>query len=330
MFLLLIALAAVAQNAAPVDAGHVRQAIEKSLPFLEQEGLAWEMKNCVSCHHGPWLMWSGYEAKKRGFSVNDASLAQVRAKALKAFLTHPKMQPTSRDNLTELPINIIYLTFGMAAAGEPDAETAKFFDKTAAKLLEQQKENGSWKVIIQKTDKEGKPVTFLQPPLIDTDDVTTLWALLILYSREPAGISKDALDKAKERGLKFLSDNPPSDNLQSLVLCILLQERLGKTDEMQKHVKELLALQRPDGGWSQTPKLKSDALGTGQALVALRTAGVTAKDPAIAKAWRYLIRSQKEDGSWFVVSRAYQAPPFSSYMGTAWATLGLVRTLPAK
>jgi hypothetical protein len=313
---------AVASSTVPVDTPQVRQAVEKSLPFLEKAGLEWETKKCVSCHHGPLMMWSGYEAKKRGFTVNEKSLAQVRAKSLKAYLTHPKMQPTSRDVMNDLAINVIYLTFGMGAAGEPDAETAKFFDKAAVHLLEQQKENGSWKVIIAKA-----PDGFMAP-LIDRDDVTTMWALLALNYREPAGISKDAIDKAKEKGLKFLSDNPPSDVLQSLVLRIMLKKRLDKGDEVQALVKELLALQKADGGWSQTTKLRSDALGTGQALVALATAGVTGKDPAVAKAWRYLARNQRPDGSWFVNSRAYQRPEFSSYMGTAWATLALVRTLP--
>jgi hypothetical protein len=333
MFPLTFALAAIAQNApvlpdVPVGASQVRQAVEKSLPFLEKAGLEWETTKCVSCHHGPWMMWSGYEAKKRGFIVNDKSLEQVRATALKAYSKHPTLRPTSRDVLNDLAINVIYLTFGMGAAGEPDVETAKFFDKAAAHLLEQQKEDGSWKVLIKKTTPQGLSTTFLMPPLIDNDDVTTMWALLALNYREPSGISREALARSKERGLKFLSDNPPRDTLQSLVLRIMLNKRLDKTDEVHALVKQLLALQKDDGGWSQTKKLKSDALGTGQALMALTTAGATAKDPAVAKAWRYLIKTQKQDGSWFVVSRAYEPPEFSSYMGTAWATLGMVRTLP--
>ena len=240
--------------------------------------------------------------------------------------------------LNDLSINSLYLIFGMGAAGEPDAETAKFFDKAAAHLLEQQKENGSWQVFIKKID--GKPVpsstttqqgvitTFLMAPLIDTDDVTTMWALLALNYRQPAAVSKEVLDQSKARGLAFLSDNAPSDSLQSLALRIMLDQRLGNEDGVQALTKHLLSLQNADGGWSQTTKLKSDALGTGQALVALATAGITAKDPAIAKAWGWLHKNQKEDGSWFVLSRAYQAPEFSSYIGTAWATLGLVQTLP--
>lgn len=321
----------------PVGVPQIRQAVESSLPFLEKAGLEWETKKCVSCHHGPWMMWSGYEAKKRGFVVNEESIEQVRANSLKAYSSHPKLQPTNRDLLNHLSINVIYLTFGMGAKGEPDLETAKFFDKAAAHLIEQQKEDGSWKVILKKFD--GRPVpasketppeqttTFLMAPLIDNDDVTTLWALLALNYREPAGISHKVLAKSNEKGLKFLSDNPPSDTLQSLVLRIMLNQRLGKADDAQTLVNQLLALQQDDGGWCQTKKLRSDALGTGQALVALTSAGVPTESPAVVKARGFLIKSQKPDGSWEVMSRAYQAPEFSSYMGTAWATLGLVRTL---
>lgn len=322
----LIALAAIAQ--APVGPPQVRTAVEKSLVFLEKGGLEWETKKCVSCHHGPWIMWSGYEAKKRGFAVNDKSLETVRAGAIKAYNAHPKLKPTNRDVLTDLTINVTYLTFGLGAAGEPDGEAAKFFDRAAAHLIEQQSADGSWKVIIKKTTKDGATTTFLMPPLIDQDDVTTMWALLTLMYREPSGISPEVLVQSQARGLNFLRDHPRSDVLQSLVLRILLSQRLDKSDQVQAYVRELLALQQDDGGWSQTKKLPTDALGTGQALVALSTGGVTATDPAITKAWAYLLKTQEPDGSWKVASRAYEPPEFSGYMGTAWATLAFVRTLP--
>ena len=116
-----IATGAPALPESPAGVPEIRQAVEKSLLFLEKDGLAWETTKCVSCHHGPWMMWSGYEAKKRGFAVNDASLEKVRATMLKAYDTHPKMQPTSRDVMHDLSINVIYLILGMGAAGEPEA-----------------------------------------------------------------------------------------------------------------------------------------------------------------------------------------------------------------
>ena len=38
--------------------------------------------------------------------------------------------------------------------------------------------------------------------------------------------------------------------------------------------RELMAAQRPDGGWAQTPYLASDAYATGQVLYTLREMGV--------------------------------------------------------
>lgn len=313
----------------PEDAPQNRKAIERGLAVLDKKGFEWETTKCVSCHHGPWMMWTGYEAKKRGFKVNDEALEKVRLSALKAYNNHPKLKPTSRDSLTEMTINVFYLTFGAGARGEPDAETRKFMDRAAAHLIEHQKEDGSWRVIVKLTSKDGTTKTFLQPPIIDEDDVTTLWSLMVLNYRKPGGIAAEALEKSKAKGLRYLSENPPGDTLQSLALRIMLYQQIAaKAGAARPLVKELLSQQRDDGGWSQTKKLKSDALGTGQALVALAAAGVSAEDPVVQKARSFLLRTQNDDGTWFVASRAYQAPEFSSYVGTAWAVLGLLRTLP--
>ena len=44
----------------------VRQAIERSLPYLAREGESWmEERGCVSCHHVPLMIWSHNEAQAR-------------------------------------------------------------------------------------------------------------------------------------------------------------------------------------------------------------------------------------------------------------------------
>jgi len=54
----------------PDGVPQVRMAVESSLAMLQEKGFEWETIKCVSCHHGPWMMWTGYEAKKHGFTVN--------------------------------------------------------------------------------------------------------------------------------------------------------------------------------------------------------------------------------------------------------------------
>jgi mono/diheme cytochrome c family protein len=106
-------------------------------------------------------------------------------------------------------------------------------------------------------------------------------------------------------------------------------------------VKAILAKQQPDGGWAQLNGLTSDSWATGQALVALNTVGgVAISTTAYQKGIRFLLRTQFDDGSWYVRSRAWPFQPhfesefphgkdqWISAGGTAWATMALLLTQP--
>jgi hypothetical protein len=86
-----------------------------------------------------------------------------------------------------------------------------------------------------------------------------------------------------------------------------------KPDEeiIKKGVRELLAEQRSDGGWAQIPSLGSDAYATGQALTALlQSCGLRESDPACKRGIEFLLKTQIEDGSWYVRSRAVPLQPY--------------------
>src|SRR5262245_31085146 len=90
--LLSVVLAAEPQGQA--DASSVRKVIEKSLPFLEKEGVGWlDTKKCATCHHMPMMLWTHYEAKKHGFTVNEKAMQRLEAEALKQYLSHAQFQP---------------------------------------------------------------------------------------------------------------------------------------------------------------------------------------------------------------------------------------------
>jgi len=104
----------------------------------------------------------------------------------------------------------------------------------------------------------------------------------------------------------------------------------------EARTKELIALQRSDGGWAQTPYLASDAYATGQVLYTLHETGFSsADDPAFRRGVEFLLRTQKEDGSWYVKSRAMKIQPYFqsgfpydhdqwiSASATAWASMAL-------
>ena len=106
-------------------------------------------------------------------------------------------------------------------------------------------------------------------------------------------------------------------------------------------IQQLLALQQSDGGWSQKPHLAADAYATGQVLYALAELKVPASAP-IRKAIAFLVRTQHDDGTWYVKSRAMPIQPYFesgfpyehdqwiSFSGTAWADMALALTAPAE
>ena len=105
---------------------------------------------------------------------------------------------------------------------------------------------------------------------------------------------------------------------------------------------ELRADQRPDGGWAELPSLQSDAYATGQALFALNQAGeLPVSNQVYRRGVRFLLRTQEEDGSWFVSKRAIPAnnyfdagfphgeSQYVSHGATCWATMALLLTTDA-
>ncbi|HMF18230.1 MAG TPA: hypothetical protein VKE98_13545 [Gemmataceae bacterium] len=150
----------------------------------------------------------------------------------------------------------------------------------------------------------------------------------------------EAQRKALSKAIAWLDAAKPSDLHQDKVLKVLLGVRLAKPRKaLQTTIDKLLALQRADGGWSQTvPELKSDAFATGQTLYVLSLAGFTAERPEIKRGMDFLVATQKADGSWPMISRSTpDGSPGSAKLLTpincaasSWATLGLTRLVPKK
>jgi hypothetical protein len=83
----------------------------------------------------------------------------------------------------------------------------------------------------------------------------------------------------------------------------------GSAADIRTSATALLAEQRPDGGWAQLSTLETDAYATGQALVALQTAGQAVSSAEYRRGAAYLLRTQFPDGSWLVRSRTFPVQP---------------------
>jgi hypothetical protein len=115
---------------------------------------------------------------------------------------------------------------------------------------------------------------------------------------------------------------------------LVLWKKLGRpTEEYQPLIRRTLERQNADGGWSQAKDMASDAWATGQALYALAHARVKSTEPAMTRGQAFLIKTQREDGSWPMTSRSITPDGKGSTSlipitgaGSSWAVLGRVRS----
>jgi hypothetical protein len=106
----------------------------------------------------------------------------------------------------------------------------------------------------------------------------------------------------------------PSPCLRALTLSELLERpaddpELGQLSDLRQDdplVTALLALQNPDGSWSEgdhpASNFDSPIMATAQALARMGYLGFDRRHPAVARSADYLFSHQRRDGSWPLVS----------------------------
>jgi squalene-hopene/tetraprenyl-beta-curcumene cyclase len=296
--------------------------IDRGLAFLVKDALAWRDEHkCVSCHHASLVVWSMREARRRGHAVDEPVLNELT-----------KWIAESGDGKTGVPrpagipkaLNekAISLALALGADPEPDDLSREGMKRLLTTVKEDQVESGAW---------ASWPDT-RQPIFGNSDERATLVAVLALLPAATAG--DDTALAARDRGVQWLTDTKTDDDPQSIALRLVLWQRLGRpAEQWQPLLARVLERQNADGGWSQTAEMPSDAWATGQALYALAHAGLGSGNPAVDRAQDFLAKTQREDGSWPMISRPTKPGGAGSDSlipivgaGSAWAVMGLARS----
>lgn len=323
--------------AADNDGNRGVETVNKSIAWLEADMKKWRSAHgCAACHHGPMYLWSMNVARRQGYAVDHEQLQEMTRWLLtnddsRIFPKAAGQSGTSdstADRMTSAMMGhnnlsqpTLYLAHALNVIPDDDPLKQMGWQQVVDHLAQAQKGDGSF---------EGRNAW---RPIFNTPQILTRFAATAMreasqtkFPETIAGKQRVVLEKAES----FLSLQPADDTQQGLVLRLLSARDLDSTLVMQ-----LTKLQRANGGWAQTDERDSDAFATGQALYALHRAGVPATEPVIRKGLDYLIKAQRDDGTWPMTSRTNPETGLPatflnpiSYAATAWATLGLTSHVP--
>jgi squalene-hopene/tetraprenyl-beta-curcumene cyclase len=196
------------------------------------------------------------------------------------------------------------------------------------RMWELQQRDGSWT-----WNKTG-----LAP--LEHDDYYGVVYAALGVGRAPEGYAQSEEAKAGLARLKgYLRKHAPPDlhHKTWLLWASLKLDGLMTRDEREQTIKELLALQRDDGGWN-LPSLgdwkrhdgkvndkqdPSDGYATGLVLYVLRQADIPATAEPVRRGVNWLKTNQRASGRWFTCSLNGGRAHYISHAGTAFAVLAL-------
>jgi ankyrin repeat protein len=297
-----------------------REAVERSLAPLRagSEGVS-NMRGCPACHAQPMTSIVAELATRRGWksypALEESSLVTSK-------LSTEATSFLQGREFGGLPDNHLYGTFMMAALNMPPSSAT---DAWVYYLAAKQRQAGNWHGMATRT------------PIQDGDISRTALAIeaLSIYGI-PA--RKAEFSARINRAAAWLSTQQPQSTEERIMQLLGLSWAAANWPLRETRILELKALQHSDGGWGQTPNLVSDAYATGQVLYTLHELGQPASDPGIQRGIAFLLRTQAEDGTWHVISRAMKIQPYFesgfpyehdqwiSQSGTAWAAMALAVT----
>lgn len=311
------------------DLQNFRNAVMQALPMIQRSAGEFVAKRaCVSCHHNILTTLTLDLARSRGFEIDTKVLTAVEDKTFRelrgANALDNAIQATTLNDPTP---DDSYLLMAAQDAGLPPDLTSAVY----AYRLARWQRDGHW------------VTSDFRPPHSSSLFMTTATAVRAIRFYMPLELSgqRDAVIRSAER---WLFENRPVSTEDAAFRLMGLVWAQASRDEIVAAERDLVAMQKSNGGWPQLAGYEADAYSTGEAVFALSEAAVPPADSARVKGAKFLISTQARDGTWHVRTRMispaevspkyfptgfpYEKDEFLSYAGSCWAVMALLRALP--
>jgi ankyrin repeat protein len=300
-----------------------RAAVERSMPLLQISSSAMVPKGgCIACHAQPITHMAVVLARDRGWSVG-ASFPVESIETLRKLWINADQPLLQGQEGGGTPDSLLYSSVALASAGDPPSWNTDVF---VYSLISKQRADGNW-----------HGVGSSRAPIQDGDFSRTAMSIRTLVVYGMPG-RKAEIEARVKRAANWLEAQTPLTTEDRVMQLLGLKWAGSSVRLRDTRMRELVAQQRADGGWAQTPFLQSDAYATGQTLYTLREIGMAPTNETFRRGVNYLLQTQQDDGSWYVQSRAMKIQPYFesgfpyghdqwiSSMATAWAAIALSRS----
>lgn len=323
--------------------------LQRAAQSLDTTALHWQKtQQCAACHTlPPYLMARPLLA---GISPEPMEVRQF-------FETIVEQGREGEPNLPKDSVTAVVIQTAAALAFHDRATSSKLHPRTRQQLDRMwtlQRADGGWEWPFRDT-----------PPLKSDEHYGVVLATLAV-SAAPENYSDSEPARQGLAGIrKYLAAHPPRSLHQRAMLLwgsTQIADLIAATAKAQT-TQDLVAAQRPDGGWSlatltenpadperQTDEgrnarvaeghgreflvyvgrdkaykssLVSDGYATGLILYVLKQAGVPAGDACIRRGVTWLKEHQRASGRWFTPSQGWHTQHYISNAGTAYAILAL-------
>jgi ankyrin repeat protein len=303
-------------------ANTIQRAVERAIPRLQQADVSFlQQSGCVSCHNEALTDMTLSTVRKAGFKV-DEQMARQEVNGVAQFFE------LWRDRLYQgnAPGGVAYSLVGLHAEQyQPDLIT----DAIARYIALKQFTDGHW----------GYGCGGSRAPLCGAEISNTALSMRALQFYAPNAHRAEYERSIQMAGTWLVKTQAKTNEDRTYKVFGLAWAGKDKS-ALQKAMKELLATQRADGGWTDIATTNSTAYATGEAMVALHEAGLPVTDSAYRRGVQYLLSTQLEDGSWYIKTHSQAVQPYFdvgfphgvdqwiSASGTSWATMALALASP--
>lgn len=294
----------------------VRDAVRRALVPIQKSVARYpDERSCFSCHHQALPLLALTAARERGFRI-DEELYRKTVRFTHDFLAEGKKNYRKGVGQGGKASTAGYALLALEAAGHGrDDVTAA----VASFLVGMNEKQGYWKL------------TSRRPPSGHSEIATAANSVRALRRW---GAGDERVDARVARVLEWLRKAEPEDTEDRVFRLRGLAAAGAPKGEVDSAAKELLEIQRSDGGWAQTGDMESDAYATGTVLAALRETGL-GNPGATRRGAAWLLSAQSADGTWHVATRAkgfqkyfesgfpYGKDQFISITASCWAVVAL-------